>query len=213
MLNGWCHRRLRLTWTAFLLLSAVPGAARGDRTDHKSYRDVELADCRACHEASGVADNHGAQFMTEHRLLAQKASNNCEDCHQQSFCVDCHKGGEISNDQKSLSRRGESMPESHGADFVSTHAIQARDDPQSCYRCHESARFCSDCHLSWIQKDKTGMMLKAHQPVYVAPGVADPNWVAFHRADARRNLQNCQGCHPAKSDCSNFACHPNLNGR
>jgi hypothetical protein len=39
------------------------------------------------------------------------------------------------------------------------------------------------------------------------------SWVSDHSADARRNLQSCQGCHPQKGDCTNFLCHPNLRGR
>ena len=92
--------------------------------------------------APGVMSNHGAFLVKEHRLLAQMAGNNCADCHQQSFCLDCHKGGGIDPDlRRSLSRRGEYMPRSHRSDFISIHSIKAADNPQNCYRCHES-NFC-----------------------------------------------------------------------
>ena len=120
MLN---HRALKIIVmsTVFLLGIACLSFAR---TDHKEYRGAKLEDCRDCHGGSGVADNHGAFFMNEHKYLARKASNNCADCHQQSFCLDCHKGGGLEADfQKSLSRRGEYMPKTHRSDFISIHPV------------------------------------------------------------------------------------------
>jgi hypothetical protein len=209
MLN---NRALKITLmsTAFLLVAVCLSFAR---TDHKEYRGAKLEDCRDCHSGSGVMDNHGAFFMNEHKQLAQKASSNCADCHQQSFCLDCHKGGGLEADlQKSLSRRGEYMPKTHRSDFISIHAVKAADNPRDCYRCHES-RFCSDCHNRQILRNRAGMSIKPHKPIFASPGVPDPAWVSDHRTDARRNLQSCQGCHPQKGDCTNFLCHPNLGGR
>ena len=202
--------KIILMATAFLLVIVCLSFAR---TSHKEYRDATPEDCRECHSGSGVTENHGAFFMSEHRLLAEKASSNCADCHRQSFCLDCHNGGGLAPDlRKSLSRRGEYMPKTHRSDFISIHSVKAADNPRNCYRCHESG-FCSDCHNRQIQRNRSGMSIKPHRPVFVSPGVPDPAWVSDHSADARRNLQNCQGCHPQKGDCTNFACHPNLKGR
>ena len=206
------NRTLKITLmsTAFLLVIVCLSFAR---TDHKEYKGATPEDCRDCHSGSGVMDNHGAFFMNEHRLLAQKASSNCADCHQQSFCLDCHKGGGLEPDfQKSLSRRGEYMPKTHRSDFISIHPIKAADNPRNCYRCHESS-FCSDCHNTQILRNRSRMSIKPHGLVFISPGVPDPSWVSDHRADARRNLPSCQGCHPQKADCTNFLCHPNLGGR
>lgn len=209
MLNNRALKIILMS-TAFLLVIVCLSFAR---TSHKEYKDAKLEDCRDCHSGSGVPDNHGAFFMNEHRLLAQKASNNCADCHQQSFCLDCHKGGGLEPDmQKSLSRRGEYMPKTHRSDFISIHPIKAADNPRNCSRCHES-NFCSDCHNRQIQRNRNRMDIKPHKPIFISGGVPDPGWVSDHRADARRNLQSCQGCHPQKDDCTNFACHPNLRGR
>jgi hypothetical protein len=201
---------------AFLLVIVCLSFAR---TSHREYKDAKLEDCRECHGGSGVADNHGAFFMNEHRLLAQKASSNCADCHQQSFCLDCHNGGNIETDlRKSLSRRGESMPKTHRSDFISIHPVKAADNLQTCNRCHEP-KFCSDCHTRQIQRNRPGMSIQRfdarsnHIPVFDSPGVLNAGWVSYHSGQARRNLQSCQGCHPQKADCTNFLCHPNLRGR
>lgn len=209
MLN---NRALKITLMSTALFLGIVCLAFA-RTDHREYRDAKPEDCRECHSGSGVPANHGPFFLNEHKLLARKASINCADCHQQSFCLDCHNGGGLVPDmQKSLSRRGEYMPKTHRSDFISIHPLKAADNPRDCYRCHES-NFCSDCHNRQIQKNRTRMSIKPHRPVYVSPGVPEPSWVSNHSAEARRNLQSCQGCHPQKSDCTNFACHPNLRGR
>src|SRR5512133_2635833 len=128
--------KIAVMTTAFLLVVAGLTYAR---TDHREYKGTALAECRDCHSGAGVANNHGAFFVKEHRLLAQKAGSNCADCHQQSFCLDCHKGGNIEPDlRKSLSRTGEPMPTTHRSSFISIHSIKAKQDPQTCNRCHEA---------------------------------------------------------------------------
>jgi hypothetical protein len=204
---------MRTVGLLVLALWAAAAAGAEARTDHKAYKDSAISDCRDCHVAQGVPDNHGAAFLKEHRLLADKATNNCFDCHQQSYCLDCHQGGNVGDVQKSLSRRGEPMPRTHSADFISVHAVIAKDDPRGCQRCHDSRTFCADCHTRQIQKNRAGMAIKPHAPTFIAGGVPDPAWVSLHKADARRNLQTCQGCHPSKGDCSTSGCHPGLGGR
>jgi hypothetical protein len=147
-----------------------------------------------------VIANHGDFFVKEHRLLAQKAGNNCADCHQQSFCLDCHKGGGIEPDlKKSLSTKGEYMPKTHRSDFISIHSIKAKDNPQNCYRCHESS-FCQDCHTKI--RNKGSMKIKSHRPAGTSQIY---NWNSDHASEARRNLQSCESCHPDADVC--IQCH------
>jgi hypothetical protein len=194
--------------TAFLLLVACLTYAR---TDHREYKDSKLSACQDCHTGAGDISNHGG--YREHRLLAQRAETNCLDCHQQSTCFDCHNGGNIeAYKEKSLSRDGESMPTTHGADFISTHSIKAVDNSQGCYRCHESS-FCSDCHNA-IQ-NKGSMVIKNHSATgntqqYFLNGASSAAQIAAHAADARKNLQSCQGCHPDATECK--GCHNLSNG-
>jgi hypothetical protein len=188
--------KITLLAAAFLLMIVCLSFAR---TDHRDYKNTKLEECRDCHSGSGVMSNHGAFFVKEHRLLAQRAGNNCADCHQQSFCLDCHKGGGIEPDlTRSLSRRGEYMPNTHRSDFISIHSIKAADNPQNCYRCHES-KFCSDCH----SKTKKGSLnIKSHRK---AGNTQIYNWNSDHAAEARRNLQSCESCHPEADVC--VRCH------
>ena len=184
--------------TAFLLVLVCLSFAR---TDHRDYKGTKLDECRDCHSGSGVMSNHGAFFVKEHRLLAQKAGNNCADCHEQSFCIDCHKGGGIEPDlTRSPSRRGEYMPRTHRSDFISIHSMKAADNPQNCYRCHES-KFCSDCHTK--TREKGNMKIKSHRKAGANSQIY--NWNSDHAAEARRNLQSCESCHPDADVC--VQCH------
>mgnify|MGYP001596688156 CR=1 FL=1 len=184
--------------TAFLLILVCLSFAR---TDHRQYRDSKLDECQDCHSGSGVINNHGAFFVQEHRFLAQKAGNNCADCHQQSFCVDCHQGGGITTDlQRGPSRRGEYKPRTHRSDFISIHSIKAADNPQNCYRCHQSS-FCTDCHSRTRQKGN--MNIKSHRKA--GPLLQVYDWNSDHAAEARRNLQSCESCHPDADVC--VQCH------
>ena len=116
---------------AFLLIALV--CLSFARTDHRDFKSNKADECKDCHSGSGVMSNHGAFFVKEHKLLAQRAGNNCADCHQQSFCIDCHKGGGIEPDlQRSPSRRGEYMHKTHRSDFDSIQSIKAADNPQNC---------------------------------------------------------------------------------
>ncbi|HYG66483.1 MAG TPA: hypothetical protein VD838_02455 [Anaeromyxobacteraceae bacterium] len=191
--------------------------------DHRPYAKMGREECAECHRGSDVAQNHDSFWERDHRVLAQKQSNNCNDCHQQSFCADCHQGGGGIDKgvSRERSRRGEAMPSGHEPGFVATHQLQAHD-PRACYRCHDSGRFCADCHAQAFGRagrdGASGDALRAvrvspHAPVFVAPGVPDPSWTAEHRTKARRELKSCEACHPSKADCSNFACHPGLGGR
>jgi len=187
-----------------VLIVALAGMSNA-KTDHKEYKNSTLNDCKDCHNGAAIVGNHGG--TREHRLLAERAGANCTDCHQQSFCLDCHNGGNVeASKNKSLSRAGETMPTTHRSDFISIHAIKAKDDPQNCYRCHES-RFCSDCHA---KSNRGAMQVKNHTAVgntqrYFITLDPSPANLAAHAADARRNLQSCEGCHPDAQACSR--CH------
>lgn len=169
------------------------------KTSHIDYRDMKTAECASCHQSEGIAPNHGAFWVREHRVFAVKAGANCADCHDQSYCLDCHTGGGIEPDlTRSLSRRGEYMPKTHRSDWISIHPINALDNPQNCYRCHD-ATFCFDCHSKL--KSNT-LNIKSHVKTFVGQ---DFIWNSEHSREARRNLQSCQSCHPEGDVC--LRCH------
>lgn len=169
------------------------------KTPHADYKEMKILECTDCHKGAGIAPNHGADWLKEHRVLAVRGGSNCIDCHQQSFCLDCHIGGGIEPDlSRSLSRSGEYMPRSHSSDFLSIHPMKAMDNPQNCYRCHD-AYFCFDCHSRL--KSNT-MNIKSHTKTFTGQEYI---WNTEHSREARRNLQSCQSCHPEGDVC--LKCH------
>jgi hypothetical protein len=189
--------KIILLSAAFLVVFVCLSFAK---TDHREYKSAEKGICQECHGGSGVISNHGDFWLKEHRLLAQKAGSNCTQCHEQSFCLDCHKGGAITPDlQRGPSRRGELMPKTHRSDYISIHSIEASSNPQNCYRCHES-NFCLDCHSK--TRNKGDMKIKSHRKAGTSQLY---NWTSDHSAEARRNLQSCESCHADADVC--IQCH------
>ncbi len=181
----------------FLLLSVTRSQAR---TDHREFKNAVLSECYDCHKSSNVFPNHDGDFIKGHRLLAQKSDSNCIDCHDQSFCLDCHVGGGIEPDlKKSISAKGNYMPKTHRSDFISIHSIKAIDNPQNCYRCHE-ANFCESCHDNLPKKGT--MQIKSHTPL---GSNNQTYWNNEHAKEARRSLQSCASCHPSGDVC--VQCH------
>lgn len=194
----------------FFLIAALLGCALVNlqqqsfaaKMAHKEYAKTELRECHDCHKSEGIAPNHGADFNREHRVLASRAGNNCKECHQQKWCLDCHQGGGTGDDLAVGNSGRDYKPKSHRSDFISIHPIKAQDNQQQCYRCHDR-KYCTACHSRF---PKGSLKIKSHNPLgengqqYVAP-----DWKADHAVEARRNLQSCQTCHPEGDVC--IQCH------
>lgn len=206
--------------------SAVPPEGfMVQQMSHKDFAKMDLKQCAKCHEGSGVAPTHGSDQMREHSFLARRAGKNCTDCHNQQFCLDCHKGGGIDADLSVSNYRTSYVPKTHRTDFREIHPIKALDNPQSCYRCHD-AKYCSECHAKFKGDD---LRIQSHRrawsdlqtgnpgPVHATftadqcqtchPGGLLPKhvWSADHAQEARRNLQACQTCHSDGDVC--MTCH------
>jgi hypothetical protein len=192
---------------------------------HKDFATMSLKECADCHKGSGVAPTHGSDQMREHSFLARRAGKNCTDCHNQQFCLDCHQGGGINADLSLSNYRTNYVPKTHRTDFREIHPIKALDNPQTCYKCHDS-RYCTECHSKFRGED---LMVQSHRrawsdtmagsagPAHSAftpaqcqtchPGGLLPRheWSSAHAVEARRNLQSCQTCHSDGQTC--MTCH------
>ncbi|MDA8169812.1 MAG: hypothetical protein M0Z59_08990 [Nitrospiraceae bacterium] len=217
---------MRKTVLFLVLVIISMGVAAWPATPHKDYATLKIKDCNACHQSNGVAPTHGSMWVKEHRLYAEKKPNNCADCHQLSFCSDCHYGGGL-NPDLSVSNFGvDYMPRSHTTDFMEIHPIKALDDPRSCYRCHDAQKFCAECHNKFNPADLRFVShRKGWSDLEVSAGgpkhssfsssqcqTCHPNsvlpthsWTDAHASEARRNLATCQGCHPDGDVC--MKCH------
>lgn len=196
-----------------LLLVFAARYSVAERVSHKEYSKLELKDCNACHKEQGIALTHdndwagkhhqNTDWMGEHRAVASKAGNICTDCHKQSFCLECHAGagGDVELRKQNFGR--DYMPKSHRSDFIQIHPVKAKDNPNTCGRCHDEKAFCASCHSRF----PAGLRIKSHLKV---GGSQAYLWKSDHANEARRNLQSCQACHADGDVC--LKCHSAKSG-
>ncbi len=197
---------------------------------HKDFEAVKLTPqvslmCNECHKGEGVAINHDADWVRGHRLVAVKPNKNCDQCHNQAFCADCHYGGGIDASLSTQNYQHDYIPKSHRSDWLEIHPIKSIDNPQSCYRCHNQ-QYCSQCHSKFkgpslqflshrrqfkdIKLTSVGpnhALFTPSQCQTCHPGGMVPahTWSDDHAREARRNLQSCQTCHGDGDVC--MTCH------
>jgi hypothetical protein len=193
---------------------------------HEGMETLPIEECTGCHEDTTTSAGHGPVWVNEHRLFAENRESSCSECHTQSYCLDCHYGGGIDRDLHSSRSGADYMPKSHRSDFREIHPLKVFDDPASCYRCHDTQRFCNDCHEKFNDTDlkilshrkgfsnlTTGAGGIKHSTFTVAQcQTCHPNsvlpkheWSASHAREARKNLAACQSCHLEGEVC--LSCH------
>jgi len=179
-----------------------------EKMSHKEYAKMPLKDCNECHKAQGIPLSHdndwagkhhqNTDWMGEHRAIAGRGGANCVECHTQAFCSDCHFGGGADVELRKNSFQQNYVPKNHRSDFISIHPIKAKDNPQTCTRCHNQ-KYCSDCHARF---PKGSLRIKSHNPLGQN---GQKYWAMDHSSEARRNLMSCQTCHPSGDVC--IQCH------
>jgi hypothetical protein len=194
--------------------------------------------CLECHEEEFYAEitfpsgtkTHGPTWALNHRAVAKSGVIDCSICHEQEFCLDCHKAGSVNE----MGEFGNNLTNVHRSEFHVTHPIAARTDPQLCDSCHERD-FCVECHDRFapedlaIQSHRKGWSMltvsEASHAVFadrlgINPGVCNPchpnsvlpahEWSNAHAREARKNLATCQACHPEGDVC--LTCHSAKSG-
>jgi len=183
-------------------------------------------ECLECHEVDFHAEvtfsstkTHGPVWSMNHRVPVKNKSIDCSACHEQSYCMECHKAGFADE----MGELGNNMINVHRGEFHVSHPIAARTDPQLCSSCHEN-KFCVDCHARFAPED---LAIQSHRKGWSGsvPGdvqhdlftpdmcqTCHPNsvlpsheWSSVHSREARKNLVTCQACHPEGDIC--LTCH------
>lgn len=181
--------------------------------------DQEVADMTAL----GAVKTHGPVWALNHRSEAKGNAIDCAACHEQDYCLECHKSG-FADEQGAFSNN---MINVHRSDFHVTHPLSARTDQQLCASCHEP-QFCNDCHNDFRAGRAAGPSHRrtfdlglggdidaihagvdstqcdaCHLQGSVSPDFHD--WSIGHAREARRSLTTCQACHPSGDVC--LRCH------
>ena len=166
--------------------------------------DFQAMNCMKCHKdltkygAKPISEfAHSGNYTLEHREPAKGNEDYCIQCHQQSFCADCHSNLQ---ENKPLLHFNEDVERNfiHQGDFVSRHGIEADADPGLCVKCH-SRNSCLNCHkIRGIAQLSKGS-IKPH---------VEADWVSRrHKRFARSNISRCASCHDEGPNSKCIECH------
>ncbi len=154
---------------------AVRRAAMGDcRSCHATQASLE--DCDLCHTADPTSlapRSHGPGWTHWHGLESRASSAECESCHTQSDCQQCHSGDNI-------------RPRVHPTGFEYRHALDAQISSLDCESCHVDREFCSSCHAD------RGVLPENHSFGDWAMATGDGG---RHSLEAQMDLESCLLCH------------------
>ncbi|UCF87947.1 MAG: hypothetical protein JSV70_05805 [bacterium] len=244
-----------------ILLSALfvgASQARAMRFSHIVHDKNEISRCEQCHKPGAVSiiperdtcyECHGEKeieetvlgptkthtplWVRQHGIDSESAGAQCSGCHTISFCVDCHKGGELGVDLKKRAVRMDTVPSTHTSRFRIVHPLKATAEQiEKCYTCH-SRSDCVECHESYRNKfpgreivshqkswelliagdgvpDHTAFTLNQCQDCHPGGALSSAEWSRGHAKEARRTLSSCQSCHPDGNAC--LACHSSKTG-
>ncbi len=199
--------------------------AVAQKETHREYAGMKITECNACHKGEGIAPNHTADWIRNHRILASRGTHNCAECHDQAYCLDCHHGGGIDASLSSQNYRRDYTPKSHRSNWRELHPIKSLDNRETCERCHIDQEECKQCHNRFRGSD---LAFLSHRrqfrdiplsdigpnhalftwnqcPTCHQNGVTSHVWSGDHSREARRSLQACQSCHSDGDTCIN--CH------
>jgi hypothetical protein len=142
---------------------------------------------------------HVPDFIRSHGRDARSSIDTCANCHEQTFCTDCHASTVATRIEIKQTERVE-RDFIHRNDYQSRHSIEARGDSAACRRCHGTS-FCESCHALNNLTPTAVNPRNPHPPGWSFPG---PN---SHAQPARRDIASCAACHDdgPRSICIN--CH------
>ncbi len=130
--------------------------------------------CDVCHTAKQQTERlangpwqvtHGKEWRTTHGMGSIRS---CVECHDASYCVQCHK-----------------TPLPHEPGFGTTHGKESAKPDAQCDQCHDRQGFCDACH--GVPMPHGAGFMKAHPAT--AKGFSDPVCLKCHQQ------RDCDACH------------------
>lgn len=168
--------------------------------------DMAALDCERCHtdlHRYRIADvaliDHGPGFLRRHGAAAGATSALCTQCHDPSFCEDCHLSAQ-GLPLELLTPTAQYRDFVHRGDFFARHGVESGLERSTCLRCH-GVSFCDGCH----QASGVGGGVAPGSPH--PPGWLDPASPFGHARAARRDLMGCVSCHEADAETTCVPCH------
>jgi len=169
---------------------------------HEHQAQYDEARCTACHvDLSRVPlrplayFSHQGDYLRGHRLAARTSAQACDQCHEPTFCADCHARTAATPVELKLPERVDRQM-IHRNDFLGRHSLEARADPALCQRCHGPG-FCDRCHQDRAVSPAARSPTSPHQP----------GWSSQHGLAARRDVASCAACHDQGAASNCVSCH------
>jgi hypothetical protein len=168
---------------------------------HNHAQDFAVGRCMPCHrdlrkyEKPVAQYTHEANFLETHGKWAKQSVTTCSSCHDQTMCAQCHTATTRPMPPSIQFPEKVAAEFIHRGDWISRHAMEQRDDPTSCSKCH-GVGYCQSCH--------------AFQGVSSPSVTRDPhpaNWPTVHGTVARQNILSCSACHLQDANRLCTACH------
>jgi c(7)-type cytochrome triheme protein len=177
-------------------------------------RTYSTLQCRSCHQnlrryrLEPLSQlRHGPNFANEHGTLARQFVRACAQCHDQTYCAECHAAHTAPAKPSILFPDDVEAEFIHRGNFVARHAIEARSAPQSCRKCH-GQRHCRACHAL------NGVAVAPHQDLsggktrdYHPSGWMSVGSPRFHGTKARLDINRCASCHDRGASSNCVSCH------
>ena len=183
---------------------------------HNHQADYLQARCTPCHvdlkryEKPVAVFQHNGDFLKTHGTHARPTAESCAQCHEQTFCADCHSATTVSQRQAILFPEQVQRDFIHRGDYVSRHMIDAEASPASCRRCHGS-RFCDECHTQQNITQRSVIQPRNPHPAGWGTDVAAGD--KFHGNQARKNIVVCAACHDHGAAAICTTCHGSVGGQ
>jgi cytochrome c7-like protein len=198
-----CHKQLP---APFVTEATVPKMS-DCLACHDHGKQYAQANCAGCHPSLNklalkpVSDfSHQGNFVARHGAEAHSSAETCAQCHDQTFCSDCHA--------RTVATRIEvKFPEQvasqfiHRNDFLGRHSIEAAGNDATCRRCHGND-FCTSCHTAQNLTPVAANPRDPHPLGWTIPGTKD-----FHGEAARRDIASCAACHDQGPRSNCVSCH------
>ena len=195
-----CHKKL----SDFRQPGFTPPTMSACATCHSE--DIEQGRCKQCHVDLRkyplkpiTALAHSGNFVQQHGRLARTTAESCAQCHDQTFCADCHAKTVPTRIELKFTENVQS-DFIHRGDYITRHSLEAQNDQSLCARCH-GQNFCVACHNNMNVGPGSANPRSPHPAGWSYPGPTS------HASTARRDIASCASCHDqgVRSNC--IDCH------
>ncbi|MGO9832065.1 MAG: cytochrome c3 family protein [Myxococcaceae bacterium] len=176
---------------------------------HQHNQQYAAGNCNVCHldmlsillKPTTPPFNHQGNFVRGHVPIARASSAACTECHQQSFCADCHSAMSAAVRIEAVKPDAVDKNFIHWGDYLTRHSVEARANESRCQNCHVVS-FCEQCHQAAQLTPSSNNPQDPHPAGWLTPG--SPN---FHGTAARQDIVSCASCHDQGAQSNCVTCH------